>query len=250
MENTLPNDVQDSVVENQDVEPYENTEETGTGENEGVAAPQPSQSEDENAKYAAARRQAEAQARQAEEQARLLEEQNQRLLGALGAYGYEGSPDEIADMLMAQTRGISEEEARAIRQAEEARNAEVRKLQTERDSYKKFAIEKFKNDDLQKLKSTYPDDKEIQGIKAIEDLGQDFGSLLGALGDPILAYDALAVKKQRETKPTPKDIGATNESGSKEKDFYTPEEVDKLTDADYDKNPKLWDTVRKSMLKW
>lgn len=36
----------------------------------------------------------------------------------------------------------------------------------------------------------------------------------------------------------------------KEKDFYTPEEVDALTDADYDKNPKLIDIVKKSMLKW
>lgn len=35
-----------------------------------------------------------------------------------------------------------------------------------------------------------------------------------------------------------------------EKDFYTPEEVDALTDADYDKNPKLIDIVKKSMLKW
>ena len=36
----------------------------------------------------------------------------------------------------------------------------------------------------------------------------------------------------------------------KEKDFYTPEEVDALTDSDYDKNPKLIDIVQKSMLKW
>lgn len=36
----------------------------------------------------------------------------------------------------------------------------------------------------------------------------------------------------------------------KEKDFYTPEEVDALTDADYDKNPKLIDIVKKSMLEW
>lgn len=36
----------------------------------------------------------------------------------------------------------------------------------------------------------------------------------------------------------------------KEKDFYTPEEVDALTDADYDKNPKLIDIVKNSMLKW
>lgn len=43
---------------------------------------------------------------------------------------------------------------------------------------------------------------------------------------------------------------ARDVQSKKEKDFYTPEEVDSLTEADYDKNPKLIDIVRDSMLKW
>ena len=43
---------------------------------------------------------------------------------------------------------------------------------------------------------------------------------------------------------------ARDVQSKKEKDFYTPEEVDSLTEADYDKNPKYRDIVRDSMLKW
>ena len=43
---------------------------------------------------------------------------------------------------------------------------------------------------------------------------------------------------------------ARDVQSKKEKDFYTSEEVDSLTEADYDKNPKLIDIVRDSMLKW
>lgn len=217
------------------------TEEVTT---EPVVEPaKPQQTAEENARFAAARREAEAEAR-------AIRAQNDRLLQALNAYGYEGSPEEIADTLLAQTQNISVEEARAVREADEANNAKLAQMQAENEFYRTKAIQAAMAEDLAKLKSTYPEDKTIQNLKDINDLGQEYFALLGALNDPTLAYDALQIKKNRETKPIPKDIGATNASSGKEKDFYTPDEVDKLTEADYEKNPKLWGVVRKSMLKW
>ena len=63
-------------------------------------------------------------------------------------------------------------------------------------------------------------------------------------------YQRLNNKKviQKEKPASPGSVRDTQVQ--KEKDFYTPEEVDALTDADYDKNPKLIDIVKKSMLKW
>lgn len=210
---------------------------------ETVVESRPQQTAEENARFAAARREAEAEAR-------AIRAQNDRLLQALNAYGYEGSPEEIADTLLAQTQNISVEEARAVREAEEANNTKLAQMQAENEFYRSKAIQAAMAEDLSKLKSTYPEDKTIQNLKDINDLGQEYFALLGALNDPTLAYDALQIKKNRETKPVPKDIGATNASSGKEKDFYTPDEVDKLTEADYEKNPKLWGVVRKSMLKW
>ena len=239
------NDVQEAVVEPQEAEAT--TSEVVEGEETQVETPEAEpvakvQSAEENAKFAEIRRKYEAEAR-------AVKAQNERLLQALKSYGYEGSPEEIADILTAQAQGISKEEARAQREALEAENAKLIELETQVQTYKSLAIEKLKADDLAKLKSAYPNDQKVQSLKSIDDLGDDFFALMSALRDPTLAYDALMVKRQRETKPVPKDIGAVNSSSAKEKDFYTKEEVDKLPPEAYD-NPKIMEAIRKSMLKW
>jgi hypothetical protein len=194
------------------------------------------QSAEENAKFAAARRQAEAEKN-------ALKAQNDRLMQALGQYGYQGSPEDIADALFAQSQGISVEEATAQRQAAEAENAKYQQLESQIETYRPLAIKALMADDLAKIQTVNPE------VKNLDDLGSDFFALMGALHDPILAYDALQAKKARETKPIPQDIGAVNSSSSKEKDFYTSAEVDRLTDKDLD-NPKIMERVRASMLKW
>lgn len=208
-----------------------------------VEVAKPQQTAEENARFAAARR-------QAENEANALRAQNDRLMQALGEYGYQGSPEEIADALFAQTQGISVEEATAQRLNAEAENAKMYQLQAEIEAYRQPALKFYMAQDLQKLKSTYPNDEKVQSLKDISELDSDFFTLMGATKDPILAYDAYQAKKSRETKPVPKDIGAVNSSSSKEKDFYTSSEVDKLTSEDYDRNPKLMEIVRKSMSKW
>lgn len=68
-----------------------------------------------------------------------------------------------------------------------------------------------------------------------------------------LSKQLLSDKKIEETNQSnaASSTGSVNGQGaSVEKEFYTSEEVDKLTDEDYERNPKLWDIVRKSMLKW
>lgn len=229
------NDVDASSEQVVDVQPETDTSEVIT---EVIAEPVAKvQSVEDNAKFAAARREAESKAKE-------VQAKNDRLMSALSQFGYQGDPDEIADALFAQTQGISVEEATAQRQAQEAENAKYQELQTQVDIYRPLAVQKLMADDLAKIQTVNPE------VKSLDELGNDFFALMGALHDPILAYDALQAKKARETKPIPQDIGAVNSSSSKEKDFYTSAEVDKLTDKDYDRNPKLMEVVRKSMSKW
>ena len=216
-------EVTSEVTEPTEVEPVEE-----------IAKPQ--QSAEENSKYAEARRRAEAEAR-------AIKAQNDRLLQALGQYGYEGTPDEVADAILAHTQGISVEEATAQREAEEKARSEKETLLSEMEFYRSKAIEKMMDDDLKTIQSVYPD------VKNLKELGNEFFSLLGATKDPLLSYEAVQAKKAKTLKPTPQEIGAVNSSSSKEKDFYTPAEVDKLTSKDYD-NPKIMERVRASMLKW
>jgi hypothetical protein len=207
------------------------------------------QSAEDNAKFAAARRESEAKAKQEADRAAALEVQNNRLMQALRGYGYEGAPEEIADMLMAQSQGITIEQAKAVRQQQEAEDAKFTQLQTENEFFRSIAKSAAMKEDLATLKSAYPNDAKVQSLKDITELGTDFFGFMSALKDPAKAYDALLIMQGRTTKPVPPDIGAVNSSTGKEKDFYTPDEVDKLTSKDYD-NPKIMERVRQSMLKW
>lgn len=236
-ENTL-NDVQETVVESEEVAPASEAPETGV-ETEPVKEEPPAkvQGADENAKYAAARR-------EAETKAKALETQNKRLLDALKGYGYEGSPEEIADNLLAMQKGITPEEAKQQREAEEAKTQEAENTKGELEFYKKLAIEKLMADDLRTLQEVYPE------VKSFDEVGEEFMNLLTATHDPILAYEAVKAKEAKTKKTPPPEMGSVGSTAGKEKDFYTSAEVDKLTASDYDNNPKLYDIVRKSMLKW
>jgi hypothetical protein len=228
-------DVQTDVVDQSETEATtsEVTEEVTT---EPVVETAKPQSAEDNARFAAARREEKARADAAE--AKL-----NRLMAAVGQYGYPDDPEAAADAIMAKAQGISIEEATAQRQAAEAENAKYQQLESQLETYRPLAIKALMAEDLAKVQTVNPE------VKNLDDLGSDFFALMGALHDPILAYDALQAKKARETKPIPQDIGAVNSSSSKEKDFYTSAEVDRLTDKDLD-NPKIMERVRASMLKW
>lgn len=223
--------IDDTLTEAVEETVEETTEEPTTEE---IAKPQ--QSAEENSKFAEIRRKYEEETRKSQNETRLLTE-------ALKKYGYDGSPDEIADKLLSESEGITPEEARAIREREESIEAEKKATQSELQMYKSLAIEKLMEDDLKKIQSVYPE------VKSLNELGEDFLKAMSAADrDPIIAYEVIKLKKDREIKKPP-EIGGVNQSSQKEKDFYTSAEVDKLTDKDYD-NPKIMEIVRKSMSKW
>lgn len=240
-ENTF-NDVQEPVVEVQEADTSEvaETEEPTIETKEEPVKAEPvakAQGQDENAKYAAARREAEARAR-------TLENQQRTLMNALKVYGYEGSPEEIADNLIAMQNGITPEEAKVNREAEERNEMEKAQTSNELAFYKDIAIKKLMEDDLRTLQEIHPE------VNSLSELGEDFMKLLSATQDPILSYEAMRAKQDKTKKPIPPEMGSVAGATGKDKDFYTSAEADKLTDRDYERNPKLWDIVRRSMLKW
>ena len=232
-ENTL-NDVQETVVESEEVANASEATETDV-KTEPVKDEPPAkvQGADENAKYAAARR-------EAETKAKALEAQNKRLLDALKGYGYEGSPEEIADNLLAMQKGITPEEAKQQREAEEAKTQEAEKTKGELEFYKKLAIEKLMADDLRTLQEVYPE------VKSFDEVGEEFINLLTATHDPILAYEAVKAKEAKTKKTPPPEMGPVGSTAGKEKDFYTSEELDRLTSKDLD-DPKIFKIALKSL---
>lgn len=79
---------------------------------------------------------------------------------------------------------------------------------------------------------------------------KDFASKFNAttsIADIYDMYNKMQPKKEYKT------IGSMKNSDSTDngvKDFYTRDEALKFTKNDFDKNPKLYEAVQKSMLKW
>ena len=218
---------------------------------EPIAEPQPTnepvkQSQEENAKYAAARRKAEAEAKAIADEKARIEAENKQLLDALKGYGYEGSPQEIADRLEAARTGRDINEIRVEREMYEQQMLEKQRIEAELNELKNFKYSKLIEEDIATIKKAYPD----ANINSIEDLGQEYINIMrtGTV-DSVTAYEILQARKAKTEVPKPPITGATNTSSTAEKDFFTSEEVDRLSEKDLD-NPKIFETVRKSMLKW
>lgn len=210
-------------------------------ETEEVAKPQ--QTPEENAAFARMRREQE----QARREAEIYRKQAERMAQAVSKFGYQGSnPDEVADQIEAAATGKPLEQVRAERLQREQSILQAQQAAAERDLYKnqliEFQVKSAMERDLAAIR------KIDKTVKKLEDLGPEFASLVNSGVDAQTAYFAVKAKEQANAKPKPKDIGAIG-SGTKEKDYYTPDEVENLT-AEQMNDSKIRAKIRKSMTKW
>ena len=89
-------------------------------------------------------------------------------------------------------------------------------------------------------------DKEIYESDKFKTFASQFNPNVQITEIYKLYTQTLPKKKQPETAGSMKSTPVNNDL----KDFYTPEEAKKFTDADYDRNPALFDAVVRSMYKW
>lgn len=235
----------------------ESTQDTAVQE-----AAKPAQTPEQDAQYKRMRLRAEAEAREQ------FEREKQEAIDAEYARMYEGKTNEFTGKPIrtkaehdeyvrmtriseaARQRGISYEEQQAFEEKirEEIKSSDpdiVAQRQRLADLENKERERTF-SADLEAIKKAYPDEK----AETVGDLGLDFLKLMATgLLTPIQAYETLRNKKADENKMPPS-TGDIKSAPSEQKDFYTPDEVDKFTSEDYDRDPKLFEKVRRSMLKW
>lgn len=97
--------------------------------------------------------------------------------------------------------------------------------------------------DLKAIRKAYPDEK----AKSIEELGEDFMALM-ATGrvSAVAAYEAIRAERRR-TAPQPPSMGDLAPAAGGKKDFYSREEVAKMSPAEVREH---YETIRTSMSKW
>lgn len=224
----------------------ETTEETQAAEEQPVERPaeRKPQSREVNHQFKLMRQEQERLQRQIAEQ----QTANNRLLEALKGYGYSGSAEEVAAQIAAAQRGISIEEFNEQEQqaAERARammqsDPEYLAMRQELNAYKQAAFENLFQNDLEDIKKAFPDFKG----KSIDDLGFQFSVLRANGVDAVTAYAAMQQAEQATAKPVPPVMGAVNQTPA-EKEFYTSEELDRLTDKDLD-DPSIFARAMRSM---
>lgn len=102
--------------------------------------------------------------------------------------------------------------------------------------------------------------KEIENVKALESIGvkretiesDDFKNFTQKFNSDTSLTDIYEMYSKLQPKEDVQPIGSMKSSSTKDdeiKEYYSPEEFDKLTKEQLD-NPKIWEAVMKSRLKW
>ena len=114
---------------------------------------------------------------------------------------------------------------------------EIQARNEELEYYRKQTIKAQMESDLTRIKTL------DNTVKSLDELGEEFFKLIASGVDAVIAYNAIKASKP-QAQPTMGDINSTE---PKEKDFFTREEVEKMTQEEVRKN---FDKIRLSQSKW
>ena len=144
-----------------------------------------------------------------------------------------GSEEQMADVtLRPQTR----QENASFRKM----RLENERLRLENDTLTQREIERRMQEDLAAIRELDPT------VGSLEELGEQFGKMISLGVDAPVAFAAI---RQSHRAKMPPSLGALESQSGREKQFYSPEEVDRLSPAELG-DPDVWERVRASMTRW
>ena len=230
-------------VETQEVAEPEMDEALESAEMQDVA--DPDESEESHAEETESARKTESDAAFAEMRRtnKALEKANKQMREALSRY-FEGETDEeLSINALAYAEQRDPEEYRD----EYERREELESLQEENEDLKAQLLtaqaERMMREDLAVIQEINPD------IKSLDDVGESFLKMRLEGGLSVKeAYYACKAMELQEKVIAPDAIGRVSDNRT-ERDYYTPKEVDALTDEELD-DPDVWAKVMKSMERW
>ena len=218
-----------------------------TAETDGTASRQ--QSQEENAQYAKIRREAQLKAEaKAKEiaQAEIDKVFKEMYAGQINPYTNrpiesKADYDEYKRQYDLEQMGVNPVEQQEFieklkREALES-DPELKAQNEELEYYRQQTIKAQMESDLTRIKTL------DNTVKSLDELGEEFFKLIASGVDAVIAYNAIKASKP-QAQPTMGDINSTE---PREKDFFTREEVEKMTQEEVRKN---FDKIRLSQSKW
>lgn len=170
-----------------------------------------------------------------------LKRDNEMMSGALGRY-FDG---ETAEELSINANAYADDRDPDEYRQEWEHNQEFEDLQAENEELKEelmnVQIDRLMQEGLRDIQVIDP------SVKSLDELGEDFGKFIAAGLTSTQAYWACKAQEQNEKVQPPSAIGRVDDSHA-EREYFTSEEIDNLTDEDLD-DPVIWEKVMRSMEK-
>ena len=218
-----------------------------TGLKTGSRAEKKGQSRKENAYFASQRRAAEAAGAQ-----RAMEQMEKKLSSFEERIIPDAKSRQNPDRHEEEMPGLTQKREAAAEKTREtdlssavSRHPAIRQAVLENRGLREFVFSDIRKKDAEEINRAYPD----AGLKSVDDLGDEFFALRAEGVSNLTAYLAVTGAKDARKPRKPPVIGAVNGAGQKEKEFYSPDEVDRLTTRQLD-DPKIRERVMKSMTRW
>ncbi len=119
------------------------------------------------------------------------------------------------------------------------------RLQEEKLRYRRLAHLRVLGEDLMRIQNAFPQ----REVLSLEELGEAFFDLREAGIDPVTACAAVWQSQGSHTDNLPPQMGSMHHTEQGTKDYYTPNEVDRLTKHEL-MDPRVMAAVEYSMTKW
>ena len=176
---------------------------------------------------------------EARAQNRALQAQLRRAQEAFGNYWDGNSIDELTDRALAQAKGVDVETIR--RQRDELYNQAA--MEAELEEYRQREIDRQMDEDLRAIQSVDPT------VTSLNDLSETFLRMRFNPVSPMDAKSRFLRARQIESRqktPKPASTGSMTSTGKVENEFFTSQELDKLTSKDLD-DPKIMEKAMRSL---
>lgn len=168
-----------------------------------------------------------------------LEREAKMMREALSTYFEGDTAEELSINAHAYAQQRDPEEYRAEWEKQQDYERALQENEELHNMMLEMEVDRLMRDGLREVQEIDPN------IKSLDELGEPFVKMIGAGLTTKEAYYATLAMNSKEKVFAPSPIGKVSDNRI-ERDYYTSEEIDNLTDEELD-DPVIWEKVMKSM---